>query len=107
MILTYEKERNFPKLIFYTVIIYVVAVTGANYTYIVGVDRTDVLLLCDPEDNGNLSTLRWSLPGMEFFNPINLNSESNNLPNVLTSFLCVRGEATLVTSQICVKGICK
>ena len=91
----------------YVVIIYIVAVTGADYTYIVGVDRTDVLLLCDPEDNGNLSTLRWSLPGMEFFNPINLNSESNNLPNVLTSFLCVRGEATLVTSQICVKGICK
>ena len=91
----------------YTVIIYIVAVKGANYTYIVGVDRTDVLLLCDPEDDGSLSTLRWSLPGMEFFNPINLNSESSNLPDVLTSISCVRGGTTLVTSQICVKGICK
>ena len=84
-----------------------VAVTGADYTYIIGVDRTDVLLLCDPEDNSSLSMMRWSLSGMEFFNPINLNSERSNLPDVLTSFLCVRGGATLVTSQICVKGICK
>ena len=86
---------------------YIVAVTGADYTYIVGVDRTDVLLLCDPDDGGSLSMLKWSLPGMEFFNPINLSSESSNLPSVLTSFLCVRGGTTLVTSQICVKGICK
>ena len=84
-----------------------VAVPGANYTYIVGVDRTDVLLLCDPEDGGSLSMLRWSLSGMEFFNPINLNSERSNVPDVLTPFLCVRGGATLVTSRICVKGICK
>ena len=107
MILTYEKERNFPKLIFYTAIIYVVAVTGANYTYIVGVDRTDVLLLCDPENGGSLNMLRWSLSGMEFFNPINLNSESSNLPNELTIFSCIRGGVTLVTTQICVKGIYK
>ena len=91
----------------YVVIIYIVAVTGADYTYIVGVDRTDVLLLCDPEDNGSLNMLRWSLPGMEFFNPINLNSESTNLLDVLTSFSCIRGGDTLVTTQICVKGICK
>ena len=84
-----------------------VAVTGADYTYIVGVDRTNVLLLCDPEDGGSLSMLRWSLPGMEFFNPINLNSESSNLPDVPTSFICIRGGTTLVTSQLCAKGICK
>ena len=83
------------------------AITGASYTYIVGVDRADVLLLCDSEDGGSLSMLRWSLQGrMEFRNPINLNSESSNLPDVLTSFLCVRGGTTLVTSQICVKGNC-
>ena len=64
-----------------------------------------MLLLCDPKDGGSLSMLRWSLPGMEFLNPINLNSESNNLPDVLTSFLCVRGGATSVSTQICVKGI--
>ena len=84
-----------------------VAVTGAGYTYIIGVDRTDVLLLCDPEDGGSLSVLRWSLSGMQFFNPINLNSESSNLPDVLTTFSCIRGGDTLVTTQICVKGICK
>ena len=94
-------------MVFNTVIIlYIVAVTGADYTYLVGVDRTDVLLLCDPEDSGSLGLLKWSLPGMEFFNPINLSSESSNLPDVLTSFNCIRGEDTLVTTQICVKGIC-
>ena len=66
-----------------------------------------MLLLCDPGDGGSLSMLRWSSPGMEFFNPINLNSENSNLPDELTSFLCVRGGATLVSTQICVKGICK
>ena len=73
--------------------------------YIVGVDRTDVLLLCDPEDNGSLSMLRWSLSGTEFLNPINLNSESNNLPDTPTSFSCKRGGDTIGTIQICVKGI--
>ena len=64
-----------------------------------------MLLLCDPEDSDSLSMLRWCLPGMEFFNPINLNSESNNLPDVLTSFTCVRGGVAIGVSQICVKGI--
>ena len=85
---------------------FLVAVTGTSYTYIVGVDRTDVLLLCDPEDGGSLSMLRWSLEnGMEFFNPINLNSESSNLPNVSTALSCNRGGVTLNTTQILVKGI--
>ena len=66
-----------------------------------------MLLLCDPEDGGSLSMLRWSLPGMEFFNPINLNSQSSNLPDVLTIFSCIRGGDTLATTQICIKGICK
>ena len=87
---------------------FLVALTGTSYTYIVGVDRTDVLLLCDPEDGSRLSVLRWSLQnGMEFFNPINLNSESSSLPDVATSFSCKRGGDTLNTTQICVKGICK
>ena len=86
---------------------FVVAVTGTSYTYIVGVDRTDVLLLCDPEDGGSLNTLRWTLQnGMKFLNPINLNSEGSNLPDVSTSFSCVRGGASFVSSRICVKGIC-
>ena len=74
----------------------------------VGVDITDVLLLCDPKDGGSLGTLRWSLQGRpEFINPISLNSKSSNLPDVLTPFLCVRGGVILVTSHICVKRIYK
>ena len=86
------------------IILYIVAVTGADYTYIVGVDGTDVLLLCDPEDSGSLSMLRWSLSGMEFFNPINLTLESGDLPSVSTMISCSRGGGSFVTSQICVKG---
>ena len=96
-------------MVFNTVIIlYIVAVTGADYTYIVGVDRTDVLLLCDPEDGGSLGLLEWSLQGgTEFFNPINLTSESGDLPDELTTLNCIRGGFVLTTSQICAKGICK
>ena len=87
--------------------LFAVAVTGTSYTYIVGVDRTDVLLLCDPEDGGSLSTLKWTLQnGMEFLNPINLNSESSNLPDVFTTFTCKR-ENMLDFTQICAKGIVK
>ena len=83
-----------------------VAVAGNNYTYVVGIDRTDVLLLCDPEVSGSLSTLRWYLQGgMGFLSPININSERINLPDVSTTFSCGRGGATSVTTQICVKGI--
>ena len=90
------------------IFISLVAVTGASYTYLVGVDRTDVLLLCDPEDGGSLSVLTWSLQdGMEFFNPINLNSESFYLPDVLTTFSCMRGGNSLKVTQICAKGIFK
>ena len=84
---------------------FLVAVSGTSYTYIVGVDRTDVLLLCDPVVSGGLSMLKWSLPGgMNFNNPINLTSESSNLPDVSTSLSCV-SDGTTVTTQICVKGI--
>ena len=84
-----------------------VAVTRTSYSYIVGVDRIDVSLLCDPKDVGSLSMLRWSVHGgMVFFNPINLNSESSNLPGTPTTFSCNRGGDTIGTIQICVKGIC-
>ena len=86
--------------------LFLVAVAGTSYTYIVGVDRTDVLLLCNPVVSGSLSTLIWSLQGgMNFNNPIYLNSESSNLPDVSTSLSCVRDGTTIVTTQICVKGI--
>ena len=88
------------------IILFLVAASGTSYTYIVGVDRADVLLLCDPVVSGSLSMLIWSLQGgMNFNNPINLNSESRYLPDVTTSFSCVRGGATIITTQICVKGI--
>ena len=64
-----------------------------------------MLLLCDPDDSGSLSMLRWSLLGVAFLNPLNLNSESSNLPDTPTSFSCNRGGTTYIISQICVKGM--
>ena len=84
---------------------FLVAVAEANYTYIVGVDRTNVLLLCDPKDGDSLSMLRWSEQGgMEFFNPINLNSERINLPDTPSSFSCLRDGYILITSVIYIEG---
>ena len=64
-----------------------------------------MLLLCDPKDDGSLSQLRWSVQnGIEFFNPINLNSESSILPDTPTSLSCLRGGENFIHSVICVKG---
>ena len=69
-------------------------------------DRIDVLLLCNPEYSGSLSMLRWSLQGgMEFFSPLSLNSESNNLHDILAAFSYKWGGDTLYVSQIYVMGI--
>ena len=88
------------------IFLFLVAVAGTSYTYVVGVDRTNVLLLCDPVVSGSLSMLIWSLQGSMYFNnPVNLNSESSNLPDVSTSLSCVRDGVTFLTTQICVKGI--
>ena len=64
---------------------------------------TDVLLLCDPEDSDSLSMLRWSLTRMEFFNPIILNSESNTLPDILTTFSALEVDIRLIPLRYVLK----
>ncbi|KAI6647144.1 hypothetical protein LOD99_8880 [Oopsacas minuta] len=50
-----------------------VAISGTTYNYTVGVDRQNVLLLCDPMDSGSLSALLWSVEGsVTLPNPFNI-----------------------------------
>ena len=79
-----------------------VAVSGTTYTYLEGVDREDVLLLCDPTDSGTLSTLMWD---DTYSNPLNLHSVRNSLPTEPTQFICSRGTTPIVSIFLSVTGI--
>ncbi|KAI6654979.1 hypothetical protein LOD99_11451, partial [Oopsacas minuta] len=80
------------------------ATEGTPYVYIVGVDREDVLLLCDPVVSGDLSMLKWSLTGSgDFLNPINIYNERNNLPEQSTGLNCVRDSSDISSNFISVQ----
>ena len=73
-----------------------------SYTYIVGVDRIDIILLCDPQNNSyELNSLMWeTTAGARFNNPIPL-SEINNTSSVLTTqFACVADGVSILTCSI-------
>ncbi|KAI6657349.1 RyPTPR4a [Oopsacas minuta] len=81
-----------------------VATEGTPFVYIVGVDREDVLLLCDPVVSGDLSMLKWSLTGSgDFLNPINIYNERNNLPEQSTGLNCVRDSSIIFSNFISVQ----
>ena len=79
-----------------------VAVSGNTYKYLEGVDREDILLLCDPMDSDTLSTLMWN---STYSNPLNIDSVRNSLPTESTQFICSRGAATIVSISLSVTGI--
>ena len=91
----------------YIPIPYLVALSGDTLTYIVEVDREDVLLLCDPMDcSVTLSTIMWTvLGGNTFTNPINVFNERGELPVQSTEINCLFGIVSVTYSQINVKGI--
>ena len=79
---------------------FLVAENGITYTYISGVDRQNVLLLCDPM-NGSSLDLMWD---NSFTNPVNIYSEINQLQAEPTAFNCTRDTTTIVTTYISVIG---
>ncbi|KAI6658177.1 Macrophage mannose receptor 1 [Oopsacas minuta] len=101
----YQCEAN---SVTYTIGLYdpaltIVAAGASSYQYLVGIDREDVLLLCDPMDSGSLSMLRWTLSGGGVFhNPINIYNSRANLPETSTDFTCKRGVTVLSTNSISV-----
>ena len=78
---------------------YLVAVSGSIYTYIVGVDRQDVLL-CDPMDSSvTLTLLRWEVEnGPSFLNPVNINGLKDSLSNQSTTKINCNSGGTLLAS---------
>ena len=72
-----------------------------------GVDRQDVLLLCDPMDSSvTLSTIVWTvLGGNTFTNPINVFNERLELPVQSTEINCLFGFVSVTICQVNVKGI--
>ena len=111
MILRRQKVSNsiYPLLNKFDVthIPYLVAVSGDTYTYIEGVDRQDVLLLCDPMDSSvTLSLLRWNVPnGPSFSNPNNIYSQKDALPEQLTALDCNSGGTQYTPITISVLGM--
>ena len=81
--------------------------SGDTYTYIEGVDRQDVLLLCDPVDSSvTLSNLRWDVSnGPSFLNPINIYSQKDALPEQPTALDCNSGATQYTSITISVLGM--
>ena len=84
----------------------IAAVSGKAYTYVVGVDREDILLLCDPMDSSvTLSTISWTVvSGNSFANPLNIYEDGSDLPVQSTAMNCITGAVLVTTSLISVKG---
>ena len=82
-----------------------VASEDVLYQYIVGIDREDVVLLCDPMDSMyDLNSLSWHVNGDTFSNPFNIFSARNSLPVFSTEINCVSNSATILTSNISIYG---
>ena len=79
---------------------FLVAVEGTTYTYISGVDRQNVFLLCVPMDGGSLD-LMWD---NTLTNPVNIYSEINQFQTEPTAFVCTRDTTTIMTTYISVIG---
>ena len=77
------------------------AVPGVTYEYLEGIDRENILLLCDPMDSGILSTLIWD---NTYSNPLNIHSVRSSLPTVSTEFICSRGGVASVSIFLSVTG---
>ena len=91
----------------YTLIPYLVAVTGSTYTFIVGIDTEYVLLLCDPMDSSvTLSLLKWVVQnGPTFLNPVTINSLKNYLSDLSSRMSCISGGTIISHIYIIMTGM--
>ena len=77
-----------------------------EYTYVVGVDREEIILLCESNDTEyDLSTLIIKVKDIaSFFNPVYLYNWRSYFPEEMTEVLCMRGQEIMLTSYFSVKG---
>ena len=87
---------------------FLVAVSGATYNYTIGVDRTDIQLLCDIPSSSAIEDIRWSINGT-FPNPLNLFQHRNILQQfVNTSIECIdisQSNVILSRALISIQGL--
>ena len=90
-----------------TLTFYLVDVSGSTYTFLVGVDSEDVLLLCDPMDSSvTLSMLRWVVyGGLTYLNPVTINNLKNYLSDQSTIISCTSGGTVISHIFIIMTGI--
>ena len=96
----------FLKLIHISYIaLFLVAVPGNTYTYTIGIDRQDVLLLCDPL-NGDytLYHVNWTTEEYSYYNPINIYSKLEGYPSEPTKFSCRSRGNEILSIYISVQG---
>ena len=83
--------------------LFLVAVPGNTYTYIIGIDRHDVQLLCDPMDNEYLLDVEW-IAGGSYDNPLNIFSKLEGFPSESTKFCCRSGGNEILSIFISAKS---
>ena len=88
-------------------ILYLVDVTGSTYTFLVGVDSEDVLLLCDSMDSTiTLSVLRWVVQnGPTYLNPVTINNLKDYLSDQSTRMTCTYGGSVISQIYIIMTGM--
>ena len=87
------------------IIPHLVTSEGVSYQYIVGIDREDIQLLCDPMDSSyKLDSLSWRVMSDTFANPINIFTSRNSFPETSTEIQCVSNSVTFRTYSIRVYG---
>ena len=89
-------------IVVYYLDIVLVAVPGSIYTYLEGIDRENILLLCDPMDSGIFSTLMWN---DTYPNPLNIHSVWTDFPTEFSVFTCSRGASSIVSIFLSVSGM--
>ena len=67
-----------------------VAVSGSTYSYAVGIDRVDALLLCNPDDDSiPITSLMWGIEsGGTWRNPFSISEWSSTSPQQVNQLNC-------------------
>ena len=94
---------HFKLQIYYLLINNLVAEEGLTYNYAIGIDRTDILLLCVPMNNSiDLMNYRWRVGSVVTINnPILVSS----LPSSSLNFVCEVFDTDILIISLIVRGM--
>ena len=88
-------------LIHYSYLFPLVAILGSTYTFTVGIDSVDILLLCNPNNDGiNLENLMWMTEnGVYLQNPVKISEWISIVPQQINHLDC-RSVGNVILSVI-------